>query len=143
MDFIEKLPSSQGYDTILVVVDKFSKYAHFMALKHPFSALSVAQLFINNVYKLHGMPTAIISDRDKVFTSKLWQQLFKLANTTLNLSSAHHPQTDGQTERVNQCMETFLRCFVHTNPKKWSYWLPQAEFWYNTTVPFCLGTFPV
>jgi hypothetical protein len=143
MDFIEKLPSSQGYDTILVVVDKFSKYAHFMALKHPFSALSVAQLFINNVYKLHGMPTAIISDRDKVFTSKLWQQLFKLANTTLNLSSAHHPQTDGQTERVNQCVETYLRCFLHTNPKKMVLLVASGRVLVQYNVPFCLGTFPV
>lgn len=73
MDLIEKLPLSQGFDKILVVVDKFSKYAHFVALHHPFTALSVAQAFIINVCKLHGMPQAIISDRDKVFTGRLWQ----------------------------------------------------------------------
>lgn len=96
MDFIEKLPLSQGFDTILVVVDKFSKYTHFITLRHPFTALTVAQAFIDNVYKLHRMLQNIISDRDKVFTSQLWQNLFKLADATLNLSSAYHAQIDGQ-----------------------------------------------
>lgn len=101
MDFEEGLPKSNGMNCILVVVDKFSKYSHFLPLKCPFTALVVARLFIDNIYKLHGMPAVIISDRDRVFTSNLWHELFKLAHVELNMSSAYHPQTDRQTERVN------------------------------------------
>lgn len=119
LDFIEGLPRSAGYNCILVVVDKFSKYAHFLPLSHPFTALQIATIYMNNVFKLHGLPTTLVSDRDKIFTSNLWQELFKLLGTDLRMSSAYHPQTDGQTERVNQCLETYLRCFVHTCPSGW------------------------
>jgi hypothetical protein len=142
MDFIEGLPKSGKFDTILVVVDKFTKYAHFLALAHPYTALSVAQLYFNGIYKLHGLPQAIISDRDRVFTSTLWKELFTLSDTRLMMSSSYHPQTDGQTERLNQCLETFLRCAVHSCPKEWSKWLPLAEYWYNTSFHSALGTTP-
>lgn len=142
LDFIEGLPKSSGSDCILVVVDKFSRYAHFISLAHPFTALDVALLYLNNVYKLHVLPQAIISDRDRIFTSALWTELFRLADTQLQMSSAYHPQTDGQTERVNQCLETFLRCFVHACPNRWSRWLALAEFWYNTAYHSVLGTSP-
>ena len=117
MDFIEDLPISGTQSCILVVVDTFSKYAHFIPLSHPFTALTVATAFMNNVYKLHGLPQAIVSDRDRVFTSHFWQELFKLTNTQLRMTSAYHPQFDGQTKRVNQCLKTYLRCFVHACPK--------------------------
>jgi len=139
MDFIEGLPKSAGYDCILVVVDTLSKYSHFLSLKHQFSAASIAKLFHNQVYRLHGMPLSIISDHDRVFTSKFWQELFRLANVRLNMSSAYHPQSDGQTKRVNQCLETFLRCFVHACPKSWSQWLSLAEFWFNTSTHSATG----
>jgi len=142
LDFVEGLPRSKGMDVIFVVVDKFSKYSHFLALAHPFTAVSVAQLFMTTIYKLHGMPSALISDRDHIFTSKLWQELFRLAGVELKMSSSYHPQTDGQTERVNQCMETFLRCFVHACPTKWFSWLHLAEFWYNTSSHSALGRSP-
>jgi transposase InsO family protein len=142
MDFIEGLPRSAHADTILVVVDLFSKYAHFLPLLHPYTALKVAQLFMDSVYKLHGLPQSIVSDRDKVFTSKFWQELFKLTGTTLRMSTSYHPQTDGQTERVNQCLETFLRSFVHACPTKWSHWLSLAEYWYNTSFHSSLGRSP-
>lgn len=122
------LPSSKGYNCILVVVDKFSKYAHFIPLAHPFTALQVAKQSLDHIYKLHGMPTALISDRDKIFTSHLWQELFRLSHTELQLSTAYHPQTDGQTERVNQCLEAYLRCTVNACPASWKDWLPLAEF---------------
>ncbi|CAO2191183.1 unnamed protein product [Urochloa humidicola] len=142
MDFIEGLPQSGHFNCILVVVDVFSKYAHFLPLHHPFTAASVAKVFHNEVYRLHGMPTSIISDRDRVFTSKLWRELFRLADVSLNMSSAYHPQSDGQTERVNQCLETFLRCFVHACPSAWSKWISLAEFWYNNSPHSATGQSP-
>jgi hypothetical protein len=125
-----------------VVIDKFSKYGHFIPLSHPYTAQTVAQLYVDNVYKLHGLPKVIISDKDKVFTSAFWQNLFKLTDTTLNMSSSYHPQTDGQTERLNQCMETYLRCMTQAAPQKWSKWISLAEFWYNTTFHSALGKSP-
>jgi hypothetical protein len=142
MDFIEGLPLSGNYNVILVVIDKFTKYSHFIPLKHPFTAFQVAQEFMKQVYRLHGMPGMIISDRDRIFTSHLWKELFRLADTTLHMSSTHHPQTDGQSERLNQCLEGFLRCMVHSCPKKWAAWLPLAEYWYNTSFHSALGRTP-
>jgi hypothetical protein len=141
LDFIG-LPKSVGANCILVVVDKFSKYAHLVALSHPFTALQVAVIYLNNIFKLHGLPTVMISDRDKIFTSNVWQELFKLLDTDLRMSSSYHPQIDGQTERVNQCIETYLRCFVHACPTKWSYWLALAEYLYNTSFHSSLSKTP-
>lgn len=142
MDFIEALPKSDGFTVILVVVDRFTKYSHFIPLKHPFTTPMVAQAFVNNVVKLHGPPQSIVSDRDKIFTSSFWKGLFKAWNTKLQMSTAYHPQTDGQSERVNQCLEMYLRCAVHDTPSKWHSWLPLAEFWYNTNYHTALGCSP-
>jgi hypothetical protein len=142
LDFIEGLPRSSSYNCILVVVDKFSKYGHFLPLSHPFTAIVVAKTFMLNIYKLHGLPQTIISDRDKIFTSQLWEQLFTRSGTQLHLSTAYHPQSDGQTERVNQCLEIYLRCFTHATPSKWAVWLHLAEFWYNTAFHSALNTSP-
>lgn len=128
MDFVEGLPRSAGFNCILVVVDKLSRYAHFMPLSHPFTAYQVAQTYVSNIYKIHGLPAAIVSDRDKVFTSNLWKELFRLTQTRLQMSSAYHPQTDGQTERINQCLETYLCCFAHACPTKWQAWLHWQSF---------------
>jgi hypothetical protein len=101
MDFIEGLPKSEGCDTILVVVDRYSKYAHFFALRHPFSAANVAHVFLDNVVKLHGTPKSLVSYRDKIFTSHFWKSLFQSLDTKLALTTTYHPQSDGQSERVN------------------------------------------
>jgi hypothetical protein len=139
LDFIEGLPKSDGYSCILVVVDRYSTYAHFFPLHHPFT---VAQVFLDNIVKLHGVPKSLVSDRDRVFTSSLWKQLFQLLHTKLSLSAAYHPQSNGQTERVNQCLEMYIYCAVHATPTKWKKWLPLAEFWYNTTFHSALGCTP-
>lgn len=142
MDFIEKLPVLETHDTIMVVVDRLTKFARFIPLAHPFSAISVAKIFLDNISKLHGLPESIVSDRDRVFTSVFWQQLFQLLGVTLNLSTAYHPQSDGQTERVYQCVETYLRCFYCDKPASWSQWLTLAEHWYNTTHHSSIGMTP-
>ena len=118
---------------ILVVVDLFTKYGHFVPLRHPSTAPMVAKVFMDVIYRLHGLPLSIVSDRDRIFTSRFWSKLFKLAGVQLYRSTAYHPQYDGPIERLNQCLETYLRCFVHACPSKWSQWLASAEFWYNTS----------
>ncbi|XP_061993693.1 uncharacterized protein LOC133711607 [Rosa rugosa] len=142
MDFIEGLPSSAGKTVIMVVIDRFTKYAHFIALNHPYTAAIVVQHFITGVFKLHGMPKSIISDRDPVFLSAFWEAFFQAQGTSLNKSSAYHPQTDGQTENLNRTLEQYLRCVVGEKPHSWVTALPWAEYWYNTAHHSAIGMTP-
>lgn len=141
-DFIEALPKSAGKDSILVVMDRLSKYAHFLALPHPYSASVMAKTFLDHIYKLHGMPTDIVTDRGSVFISTFWQELMKHLKVQLKLSTSYHPQTDGQTEVVNRSLETYLQCMTGDFPAKWVQWLPLAEWWYNTSHHLAIGTSP-
>ena len=142
MDFIEGLPKSNGYSVIMVVVDRLTKFAHFVAVKHPYTASTIAQLFMDNIVKLHGLPNSIVSDRDTIFVSAFWKELFKLYRVNLQLSTAYHPQSDGQIERVNQCLELYLRCAIQDSPKTWHSWLSLAQLWYNSTYHTSLGCSP-
>jgi hypothetical protein len=132
MDFITGLPTStKQNDAIMVVVDKLSKSAHFIPVKSTCKAIDIAQVFMKEVFRLHGMPREIISDRDTKFTSKFWKSLMAGLETKLLFSTAYHPQTDGQTERVNQILEDMLRMHVMHQPRKWEDYLPLVEFAYN------------
>jgi transposase InsO family protein len=142
MDFIEGLPRVHGKSVILTVVDRFSKHAHFIALTHPYTALSVAKAFFDAIVRLHGFPNSIVSDRDPVFTGHVWRDLFKLAGVQLRMSTAFHPQTDGQSEIVNKTIAMYLRCITGDRPRAWLDWLPWAEYCYNTSYHSALRTTP-
>jgi hypothetical protein len=131
MDFITCLPVSSGHNAILVVVDRFSKMSHFIPCSDTITAKELSSLFLQNIFRLHGLPKYIVSDRGPGFTSKFWKELLKQLNVKSNLSTAFHPQTDGQTERINSVLEQYLRIYVNYQQDNWSSLLPFAEFSYN------------
>ena len=112
-DFITQLPESQGKTQILVVVDPFTKMAHFIGLHENATAKNVADTFLREVWQLHGLPTEIISDMDAKFSGEFWESLCTMLGVKRRMSTAYHPQTDGQTERTNQVLEGYLRTFVN------------------------------
>jgi len=130
-DFIVKLPLAQGYDAILVVCDHLTKMAHFIPTMEKTSAAGLARLFRDNVWKLHGLPESIISDRGAQFVAEMMRELNERLGIRTKLSTAYHPQTDGQTKRVNQELKQYLRMFVDHRQEQWPEWLGMAEFAYN------------
>ena len=141
-DFITKLPLAQGYDSILVVVDRLTKMVHFIPTTEKTSAEGLARLFRDNVWKLHGLPESIISDRGPQFAAGLMRELNEMLGIKSKLSTAFHPQTDGQTERVNQELEQYLRMFIDHRQEQWPEWLGIAEFAYNNKAHSSTRTLP-
>lgn len=132
MDFIVHLPKTRsGFTAILVVVDRLTKMVHFLPTFDTATAEDTAALFRDRVFCLHGMPQSIVSDRDVKFTSAFWQELHRILGVSLNMSTAYHPQTDGQTERMNRVLEDMLRHFVNRHHDDWDAYLAPAEFAVN------------
>jgi len=134
VDFITKLLVVAGKDTILVVCDRLSKMTHFVATTEGTSAEGLARLFRDNVWKLHGLPESVVSDRGPQFAAELMRELNRMLGIKTKLSTAFHPQTDGQMERMNQELEQYLRFFIEHRQKDWPEWLAAAEFAVNNKV---------
>jgi hypothetical protein len=124
------------------MVDRFSKMAHFLPLGHRYTTASVAKAFFDGIVRLHGLACSIVSDRDTVSTSAFWTELFRLAGVKLHMSSAFHPQSDGQSEVVNRIIIMYLRCLAGDHPRTWLQWLPWDEFCYNTSYHTALKCSP-
>jgi len=125
---------SKGHDSILVVCDRFSKMSHFVAITEKITAEGLAKLFRNNVWKLHGLPESVISDRGPQFGTELTRELNKMLGVETKLSMAYHPQTDRQMKRTSQKLEQYLRMYVNHRQNNWSEWLATAEFAFNNKV---------
>jgi hypothetical protein len=134
MDFVTGLPESEGYDAIMVVVDRLTKMRHLLPCNTTVNSEDVAQLYLRNIWKLHGLPTHVTSDRGTQFTAKFWRALCKHLDIEARMSTAFHPETDGQTERLNAVMEQYLRGYVSYQQDDWVKWLPMAEFSANNQV---------
>src|SRR5882724_5506015 len=131
MDFIEGLPLSYGHDTILVVVWHLTKMALFIPTFRDIDAEDLACIFLSQVFVKHGTPTDIVSDHGKHFISRFWRSLCQLLGIKANLSTAYHPEMDGQTKRVNQVLEQYLCVYINYQQDNWVNLLPLAEFAYN------------
>ena len=142
MDWIIDLPESNGYTQIWVIVDRFTKMAHLIPLPKKVTAKDIAKIFLQEIWKLHGLPTDIVSDRDTKITSHFWQVLMDLLGIKTKLSTAFHPETDGQTERVNQTIEQYLRHYCSWKQDDWDELLPMAEFAYNSAKSETTGISP-
>ena len=143
MDFVVQLPrTARGFDAIFVVVDKLTKYAHFIPTTTDVTADTTARLFFDNIFTYHGLPIKIVSDRDAKFISNFWQGLFALLGTKLAMSTAFHPQTDGQTERMNRTLEQMLRFYVSYRQDDWDLYLPTCQFAVNNAKQASTGETP-
>ena len=142
MDFISGFPKVEGFGSVLVVVDRFSKYAVFIPTHSECLVEEAARIFFNNVVKHFGLPEDIVSDRDTRFTSRFWVELFKMWGTKCKFSTANHPQTDDQTGRVNQVLEEYLHYYVTASQKNWLELLEHVQLSYNLLRSSATGMSP-
>lgn len=142
IDFVVKLPDSSGFDSILVIVDHFSKGVHLIPANETWTAEEFSFAFFDRFIRLHGLPDKIVSDRRALFVSKFWKEIQRLLRVKPAPSTAWHPRTDGQTERTNQTVETFLRHFVSDRQDDWFHLLPIAELVFNNSVSASTGFSP-
>ncbi|RZK39669.1 MAG: hypothetical protein EOO61_07030 [Hymenobacter sp.] len=142
IDFMTDLPPCQGYDSIMVVVDRFTKMAHFMPCTKDITAEQTSTLFTDRVFRLHGLPQNIISDRGPQFNSALWKEFWKSLGVEVILSTSFHPETDGQTERVNGVINQYMRVYSSYMQDNWVELLPTAEFAYNNAIHSATGVTP-
>ncbi|SJL19064.1 uncharacterized protein ARMOST_22671 [Armillaria ostoyae] len=142
VDMVTGLPSSNGHDALLVIVDRFSKAIILVPCNVELSAAGWARILRDHVYARHGMPRVVISDRGPQFVSAFMKELYRMLDITQNASTAFHPQTDGQTERVNQEVEKYLRIFINYHQDDWADWLPLAEFAHNNRTHSATGKSP-
>ncbi|MBW0568916.1 hypothetical protein O181_108631 [Austropuccinia psidii MF-1] len=131
MEFITQFLLSKNFDSILVVVDRFSRMAIFIPAHGTITFLDLAQIFINHVFSKHGLPPSIINDRGSLIVSSFWTKLCQQLKILRNISTSFNPEKDGQTERVNQILEQYLWMNVSYHQDYWHTWLPLAEFAYN------------
>jgi transposase InsO family protein len=142
-DFIVKLPkTSRGNDSVCVFVDKRIKLVHFVACKEEVSAKEFAELYVDHIFRLHGLSREFITNRDPRFTNAFWQEVTVLLGTRTVMSSSFHPQTNGQTERVNQTLETYLQHFVYVGLNDWDTLLSRADFAHNAAINETIRTAP-
>ncbi|KAE8239741.1 hypothetical protein A4X13_0g8089, partial [Tilletia indica] len=133
MDHAVELPLSDGFDAIWIVVDLFSGEAHFVPCHKSDDANALAQQFLVHIFRLHGLPDRIISDRGATFISQFWRRLLQLLDVKASPSTAYHPQTNGKSERTIQTLEAYLRCYISYHQDDWAAWLPLAEFAFNNS----------
>jgi len=130
------------YDTLLVIVDRFTKMAHYVPVRGTITAPGLADVFLREVIRLHGVPKTVVSDRGPILTAKYWSSFCYHLGVTRRLSTAFHPQTDGQTERQNQTMEQYLRAYCNFEQDDWAKLACTAEFAYNDSIHASSGTTP-
>jgi hypothetical protein len=141
-DFIVGLPDSNGYNAIWVIVDRLTKMAHFVPCRDDYDSKKFAELFVQWVFRLHGLPSSVVSDRGSVFTSRFTRELCKILKIKQKLSTAFHPQTDGQTERINAILEQYLRGYCNYQQDDWLDFLSLAEFSHNNKISSTTGLTP-
>jgi hypothetical protein len=134
MDFVGPLPLSKGFDMMLIVICRLTKQAHFIPCVKTRTVAQVVDMFLQNIFRIHGIPNTIVSDRDSIFTSRHWKEFVGLLSVQHNLSTAYHPSTDGVTERVIQTLKQYLRNFIEYQQSDWADYIPFAEFAYNNSM---------
>jgi hypothetical protein len=143
MDFITKLPrTTKQHDSIMVVVEKLTKVVHFILVKSTHKVADIVDIYMREIYMLHGVSKRIVFDIDPNLTSNFWKGIFKGFGTNMNFSTTYHPESDGKTQRVNQVIEYVLRIYVMEKLMQWEKYLPLVDFYYNNRYQTSLNMSP-